>query len=291
VVGTFYLDDLVFAAPEYQLKEAVARPQRIKADGTMSTILTVQTVSAVTQPGAPPTVTIDLSPIGGREDAVMVDNGTGGDKVADDGIYTLQTTVDPEIQNGLKELAVTSTDSRLRLVRTPLSVGVVPVEDKYLYQDEVEAGWTLRLYRTEMDPTSTEYVYDGSYACAVSFQTSAQMDYIVEDPDGLPAFGYVLEFWLNPGSASIEELKIVVKHSGGTKVLSLVEQWGLSFEPERWQLVSIPLEALELTERKQATVPEPLRFKIAGIMTEYKGSSYLLLQKATRVYSHENFDR
>ena len=53
----------------------------------------------------------------------------------------------------------------------------------------------------------------------------------------------------------------------------------------------LPCEALELTERKQSTVPEPLRFKIAGIMTEYKGSSYLLLQKATRVYSHENFDR
>jgi len=53
----------------------------------------------------------------------------------------------------------------------------------------------------------------------------------------------------------------------------------------------LPCEALELTERKQSTVPEPLRFKIAGIMTEYKGSSYLLLQKVTRVYSHENFDR
>jgi len=38
-------------------------------------------------------------------------------------------------------------------------------------------------------------------------------------------------------------------------------------------------------------VPEPVRFKIAGIKTAYKGEHYLLLQKATRVYSHENFDR
>jgi hypothetical protein len=100
-----------------------------------------------------------------------------------------------------------------------------------------------------MDPTSTEYVHDGTYACAVTFQTGAQMDYIIEDAEGLPTFGYAtLDFWLNPGSASIEELKIIVKHRGGSKVLSLVEQMGLSFEPERWQPISIPLAMLELID-------------------------------------------
>ncbi|MHC4174857.1 MAG: hypothetical protein ACYTBX_06170 [Planctomycetota bacterium] len=53
----------------------------------------------------------------------------------------------------------------------------------------------------------------------------------------------------------------------------------------------LPCEALELTERRQAVVPEPVRFKIAGIKTAYEGNHYLLLQKATRVYSHQNFDR
>ncbi len=53
----------------------------------------------------------------------------------------------------------------------------------------------------------------------------------------------------------------------------------------------LPCEALELTEARQSAVPEPVRFKIAGIRTAYKGKGYMLLQKATRVYSHENFDR
>jgi hypothetical protein len=53
----------------------------------------------------------------------------------------------------------------------------------------------------------------------------------------------------------------------------------------------LPCEALELTEARQSAAPEPVRFKIAGIRTEYKGKHYLLLQKATRVYSHQNFDR
>ncbi len=53
----------------------------------------------------------------------------------------------------------------------------------------------------------------------------------------------------------------------------------------------LPCEMLELTEQRQSALLESVRFKIAGIMTKYKGKNYLLLQKATRVYSHGNFER
>jgi hypothetical protein len=53
----------------------------------------------------------------------------------------------------------------------------------------------------------------------------------------------------------------------------------------------LPCEALEMTELVQSVIPVPVRFKIAGIVTEYKGEKYLLLQKAARVYSHGNFAR
>lgn len=51
----------------------------------------------------------------------------------------------------------------------------------------------------------------------------------------------------------------------------------------------LPCAVLELIELRQAAGPERLRFKIAGIMTKYKGKNYLLLEKATRTYSHGNF--
>jgi hypothetical protein len=60
---------------------------------------------------------------------------------------------------------------------------------------------------------------------------------------------------------------------------------------QKLSLNLLPCAALELTELKQAGEPEPLRFKIAGIMTKYKGEDYLLLEKATRTYSHGNFGR
>jgi len=53
----------------------------------------------------------------------------------------------------------------------------------------------------------------------------------------------------------------------------------------------LPCSALELTELKQAAEPEKVRFKIAGITTKYTGENYLLLDKATRTYSHGNFGK
>jgi hypothetical protein len=51
----------------------------------------------------------------------------------------------------------------------------------------------------------------------------------------------------------------------------------------------LPCEVLERTQQEQSAEPDPVRFKIAGIITQYKGEYYLLLEKAIQAYSHENF--
>ncbi len=53
----------------------------------------------------------------------------------------------------------------------------------------------------------------------------------------------------------------------------------------------LPCQALEWAERRQSAEADRLRFKIAGILTKYKGNHYLLLERTTRVYSHGNFGR
>ncbi len=53
----------------------------------------------------------------------------------------------------------------------------------------------------------------------------------------------------------------------------------------------LPCQALESAEQEQSTEADALRFKIAGILTKYKGNHYLLLERTTRVYSHGNFGR
>jgi hypothetical protein len=51
----------------------------------------------------------------------------------------------------------------------------------------------------------------------------------------------------------------------------------------------LPCQVLEQAQRTQSAAPDALRFKVAGIVTRFKGKDYLLLQRATRVYSHGNF--
>ena len=53
----------------------------------------------------------------------------------------------------------------------------------------------------------------------------------------------------------------------------------------------LPCEILELTVHEQSAALEAMRFKIAGLLTRYKDEEYLLLYKATRVYSYGNFGR
>jgi len=73
------------------------------------------------------------------------------------------------------------------------------------------------------------------------------------------------------------------------RLVFVLDAFGRNVRPVSLRL--LPCEVLELAEQRQSAVPEPVRFKIAGIVTKYKGENYLLPQKATRVYSHQNFDR
>lgn len=53
----------------------------------------------------------------------------------------------------------------------------------------------------------------------------------------------------------------------------------------------LPNTVLQNTETAVRAAPGAVRFRVAGIVTRYRGSYYLLLQRAVRTYSHGNFNR
>jgi hypothetical protein len=53
----------------------------------------------------------------------------------------------------------------------------------------------------------------------------------------------------------------------------------------------LPCQKLEDALLQVQNESNPVRFNVAGILTKYKGEQYLLLQKATRIYSYGNFGR
>lgn len=65
------------------------------------------------------------------------------------------------------------------------------------------------------------------------------------------------------------------------------DAFGWSVGGTRYEL--LPCLMLEQTLQMQAASPEPLRFSVVGLVTEFKGRKYLLLQRVIRAYGHGNF--
>jgi len=91
------------------------------------------------------------------------------------------------------------------------------------------------------------------------------------------------------GSISTDIVHDAYDVKTNTQYYFVFDAFGRNVNPA--QLGLLPCKALESTEWLQSLLPEPVRFKVAGIVTEYKGQKYLLLHKTTRIYSHGNFDR
>ena len=80
-------------------------PDRVLPDGRTVVLLT----TSITDPSGPrniSAVNADLSSIGKMSGMVLVDNGDWGDKVAGDGIFTLQANIAPNTSIGEKEIPV-----------------------------------------------------------------------------------------------------------------------------------------------------------------------------------------
>jgi hypothetical protein len=91
----------------------------------------------------------------------------------------------------------------------------------------------------------------------------------------------------SPDSILVDRTALLVQRQGG--LAFSLDALGRNIEHVSLRL--LPCEALEVAEREQAAEPEPIRFRVGGIVARYKGESYLLLQKAIRTYSHGNFGR
>ncbi len=64
---------------------------------------------------------------------------------------------------------------------------------------------------------------------------------------------------------------------------------GWNVSSERYEL--LPCGALEQAQQLQRGSIEPIRFNVAGLVTQFGGRQYLLLQRAAPVYNYGNFGR
>jgi hypothetical protein len=90
---------------------AAGSPESVSADGTNKVLLSVKLATGETKSDYP-MVTVDLQGVGGPSDALMFDDGTHGDEVPADNIYSLSFPVNTDVAAGKKRFVVTAQNKR-----------------------------------------------------------------------------------------------------------------------------------------------------------------------------------
>jgi len=74
-------------------------------------------------------------------------------------------------------------------------------------------------------------------------------------------------------------------------VYGLFVPYALGWNVNGTQYELLPCSALEEARRLQRASIEPIRFNVAGLVTQFGGRQYLLLRRAAPVYNYGNFGR
>jgi hypothetical protein len=90
----------------------------------------------------------------------------------------------------------------------------------------------------------------------------------------------------NPDRMLVEAVGRIETAASG-RFAFVPDAFGWNIDKARYEL--LPCGVLEQALHSQAASPDPIRFNIVGLVTEFKGTKYLLLQRAIRAYGHGNF--
>lgn len=140
-----------------------AQPVKVPPDGRTALLIT----ASVDDPSGLLNieyVRADLSNIGRLPNAILVDNGLWGDKVPNDGIYSLQTSVDESVSKGSKEISVLVSNKKgwQTFAKTTLDVKKEPeiIEAKVIPQKvKADSTETVTFVVTVANPGRLEDIH------------------------------------------------------------------------------------------------------------------------------------
>ena len=167
---------------------------------------------------------------------------------------------------------------------------VEPIESLPVAEEEIEPITLDPNDVLSIPPDVLEKLRARREAMATSMQPVLDSNRVSVDDPNIAAEGQKQPVHYSQGADSVfvDRTAFLVDQAHGRLVFAL-DAFGRNIQ--QVSLPLLPCEVLELAEQKLSVELEPLRFNIAGILTRYEGQDYLLLQKATPTYSHENFGR
>ena len=130
-----------------------------------NTLLTVRVTSASAPPSTGLAVVADLTSIGGSASQAFFDDGTHGDELAGDNIFSLETTIGAATQTGTYSVVATIMDAERRSVTAPITLSVESLTcGVERWAVKVGTDSTVGDVRLDLPPTPATIEYLGSLA-------------------------------------------------------------------------------------------------------------------------------
>jgi hypothetical protein len=195
-----------FVNPRVMMQKA--EPSSVDNNGAEQVLLTAYVYSPDDTISG---VTIDLSPIDGSATQTMYDDGTNGDAVAGDNIYSYLTTVPVTVNTGLKRLTVTGTDSQSRMGTRDIDLMVA--NPGWVIVDNWDADF--QGYWASM---TTEEIYDVNIRYHASGTGS---DTAVFTPTFSQTGSYNVYAWWTSGPNRASNAPYTINHSSGSDIVPI----------------------------------------------------------------------
>ncbi len=177
-----------------------ASPNAVAPGG--NTLLTVTVIPATTPPSTGITVTGDLTEIGGVASQIFFDNGTNGDAVSGDNVFSFLATIPAASTGGVKNVTAAASDAQARVVNLNQSITInapLPGEDPLLFGNPSNATpdianennylmhkppYSLSYNRGKATANWTAWRLDSSWVGSTPRQDDFRPDTSSAEPDG-----------------------------------------------------------------------------------------------------------
>ena len=206
--------------------------------GTVPLPLDIAVELEVAPEATRPTLSLDLSAVGGDASLPLIHEGGGR--------YRARTQITQVLDNGVYFLPILSAqgDQPAQLFYN-FRLRILPDEEQILFADHEAPAWE-EIQQVSLDPQTPDPVFEGETSLGVQARIGALFGWVAPEP--VKGFGYRLHLAFHPGEATGSLFNLSIKGTSGNTLQSVEligdseESLGLDLEDKVWQEVDLPLD-------------------------------------------------
>jgi len=194
---------------------AKATPDRVANDGSGSTLITASVFDPDGDFGG--NIVVDLSVIGGSSSQQMYDNGSNGDAVSGDGVYSYEHTVPNGTSDIATNIAIIATDGASNTGQA--SVMVIVFEPGVTYVDDTDTEFSVQ--GSGWNPGVDSRAYGGT---EYSHASGSGSNTATWRPDLPQAGNYAVYAWWTTAGNRATDAPYTIHYDGGSQTIDVNQE-------------------------------------------------------------------